>query len=110
MSTLLKKLTSEQRSIIEKSDGYSLIIASAGTGKTTTIVGRIAYLLEVKKVKPENILLLTFTNKAAEEMIGRLKKHYRKRASKRRQNMEWYLSLYIKSPPAKTSKRSTRTT
>ncbi len=80
MSSLLSKLTPEQRSIIETADGHSLIIASAGTGKTTTIVGRIAYLLEVKKVKPENILLLTFTNKAAEEMIGRLKKHYSKDA------------------------------
>ncbi|MEI6222103.1 MAG: ATP-dependent helicase [bacterium] len=78
MSTsILKKLTDEQRKIVAKSDGYSLVIASAGTGKTTTIVGRIAHLIEVKKVDPKNILLLTFTNKAAEEMIGRLKKQYK---------------------------------
>ncbi|RUM55437.1 MAG: ATP-dependent helicase, partial [Nautilia sp.] len=51
--------------------GYNLIIASAGTGKTSTIVGRIAYLLE-NGVKPEEILLLTFTNKASLEMKARV--------------------------------------
>ena len=55
--------------------GYNLIIASAGTGKTSTIVGRIAYLLE-NGIKPEEILLLTFTNKASIEMKIRVSKFF----------------------------------
>jgi DNA helicase-2/ATP-dependent DNA helicase PcrA len=53
--------------------GHNLIIASAGTGKTSTIVGRIAHLLQSGKEAKE-ILLLTFTNKASGEMIGRIAK------------------------------------
>jgi len=56
--------------------GYNLIIASAGTGKTSTIVGRIAYLLE-SGIKPEEILLLTFTNKASLEMKMRVGKFFK---------------------------------
>ncbi len=55
--------------------GNNLIIASAGTGKTSTIVGRIAYLLQ-NNTPPQKILLLTFTNKAAAEMISRLKRYF----------------------------------
>lgn len=51
--------------------GHNLVIASAGTGKTSTIVGRIATLLE-RGVAPNEILLLTFTNKAAQQMMSRL--------------------------------------
>lgn len=51
--------------------GHNLVIASAGTGKTSTIVGRIATLLE-RGVAPSEILLLTFTNKAAQQMMSRL--------------------------------------
>jgi len=54
--------------------GHNLVIASAGTGKTSTIVGRIAYLIKVQKIPPEEILLLTFTNKASQEMIERVSK------------------------------------
>ena len=54
--------------------GHNLVIASAGTGKTSTIVGRIAYLIKVKKIEPKKILLLTFTNKASQEMIERVSK------------------------------------
>ena len=58
--------------------GHNLIIASAGTGKTSTIVGRIAHLLQ-SGVEPSSILLLTFTNKAAGEMIARLERYFPKR-------------------------------
>jgi len=67
----LTALNSEQKQAATAPAGAKLIIASAGTGKTSTIVGRIAYLLE-QGVSPERILLLTFTNKAAGEMIARL--------------------------------------
>lgn len=71
----LKKLNEEQKLAATTSFGKNLIIASAGTGKTSTIVARIAYLLE-NKVPADKILLLTFTNKAAQEMIERLKVYF----------------------------------
>ena len=67
----LSRLNKEQYSAATSSDLQNLIIASAGTGKTSTIVGRIAYLLS-KDVAPNEILLLTFTNKAAAEMVERI--------------------------------------
>jgi DNA helicase-2/ATP-dependent DNA helicase PcrA len=67
----LSALNEEQRTAATAPSGANLIIASAGTGKTSTIVGRIAYLLE-QGMDPARILLLTFTNKAAGEMIARL--------------------------------------
>ncbi len=71
----LSTLNKEQREAATASFGKNLIIASAGTGKTSTIVGRIAYLLK-NGVEPSKILLLTFTNKAAAEMIARLKRYF----------------------------------
>jgi len=67
----LSKLNTEQLQAATAPLGHNLVIASAGTGKTSTIVGRIAYLLE-EGLKPEEILLLTFTNKAAAEMKERV--------------------------------------
>ena len=67
----LSRLNQEQYSAATSTEKQNLIIASAGTGKTSTIVGRIAYLLG-SGVKPQEILLLTFTNKAAAEMIARV--------------------------------------
>ncbi len=73
----LSTLNDEQLSAAKASLGYNLIIASAGTGKTSTIVGRIAHLLQ-NGTDPSKILLLTFTNKAAGEMIGRLESFFPK--------------------------------
>ncbi len=74
----LNALNDEQRSAATAPLGHNLIIASAGTGKTSTIVGRIAHLLHAG-VEPSSILLLTFTNKAAGEMISRLEKYFPKK-------------------------------
>jgi len=71
----LSQLNEQQLSAATANFGKNLIIASAGTGKTSTIVGRIAYLLK-NGVEPEKILLLTFTNKAAAEMTARLKRYF----------------------------------
>ncbi len=71
----LSQLNAQQLEAARAPFGKNLIIASAGTGKTSTIVGRIAYLLQ-QNVNPEHILLLTFTNKAAAEMINRLKRFF----------------------------------
>jgi DNA helicase-2/ATP-dependent DNA helicase PcrA len=64
------ELNASQYEAVSSVNGPHLIIAGAGTGKTRTIVYRVAYLVELG-VKPEHILLLTFTRKAAQEMLRR---------------------------------------
>lgn len=61
-----------QRSAIETTDGPLLIIAGPGTGKTYTLVKRIVYLITEKSVLPEEIMIATFTEKAAKELITRI--------------------------------------
>ncbi len=65
-----KELNAAQYEAVTSVDGPFLIIAGAGTGKTRTIVYRVSYLIECG-VNPDNILLLTFTRKAAREMLRR---------------------------------------
>ena len=77
----LSNLNQEQKEAILCKSGYNLIIASAGTGKTSTIVGRISHLLN-NGVKPNEILLLTFTNKAASEMVSRVSNIFSKQIAK----------------------------
>ena len=62
----------EQKKAIQHIDGPALIIAGPGTGKTFTLVKRVVYLIVEKGVKPENILIATFTEKAAKELITRI--------------------------------------
>jgi len=71
----LSRLNPEQYAAATSKDLQNLIIASAGTGKTSTIVGRIGYLLS-QGIKPQEILLLTFTNKAAAEMVARVAEYF----------------------------------
>lgn len=72
MSKLLENLNKEQTEAVRHGAGPLLIVAGAGTGKTTVITRRIAYLIEQGMAKPEEILALTFTEKAAGEMQDRL--------------------------------------
>lgn len=67
-----KELNDEQYAVVSAAQGPHLVLAGAGSGKTRTLVYRVAWLLS-KGVSPEKILLLTFTNKAANEMIARVK-------------------------------------
>ncbi len=66
-----QELNDEQFKVVTSKPGPSLVIAGAGTGKTRTITYRVAYLLE-QGVSPDRILLATFTNRAAREMLGRV--------------------------------------
>jgi DNA helicase-2/ATP-dependent DNA helicase PcrA len=69
---ILKDLNSEQKEAVTHTDGPLLIVAGAGTGKTTVITRRLAWLIFTQKAKAEEILTLTFTDKAAEEMEERV--------------------------------------
>ena len=71
---LLKDLNQAQKKVVEFGKGPLLVLAGAGSGKTRALTHRVAYLIKEKKIDPERILLVTFTNKAAGEMKTRVKK------------------------------------
>ncbi len=61
-------LDEQQKAAILKAKKYSLIVAGAGSGKTLTLVGKIKYLTQIKKIKPESILCISFTNESTKSL------------------------------------------
>ena len=68
----LSHLNESQKEAVINTEGPVMILAGAGSGKTRTLVSRIQYLLDEKKVSPFRVLALTFSNKAAREMRERV--------------------------------------
>jgi DNA helicase-2/ATP-dependent DNA helicase PcrA len=71
---ILNDLNPSQQEAVKHGEGPLLILAGAGSGKTRALTYRAAYLIQERNIPPENLLLLTFTNKAAGEMKERIKK------------------------------------
>jgi DNA helicase II / ATP-dependent DNA helicase PcrA len=71
MEKIFGKLNESQANAVKQTEGPVLILAGAGSGKTTTIISRLAYLIEEVGIPASNTLTLTFTNKAAKEMKER---------------------------------------
>lgn len=69
---LIDSLNNRQKEAVVNTDGPMLILAGAGSGKTKVLTTKVAYLIEEKNIDPNNILAITFTNKAAKEMKERI--------------------------------------
>ncbi|HPK41238.1 MAG TPA: UvrD-helicase domain-containing protein, partial [Candidatus Cloacimonadota bacterium] len=71
-SEILTSLNDKQREVVQHTEGPLLVLAGAGSGKTRSVIYRVAWLIKVENVAPWKILVVTFTNKAAKELKERL--------------------------------------
>ncbi len=67
-------LDEDQRKVVLTDEDYCLVIAGAGAGKTTTVAAKVKYLVDKKNIKPEEILIISFTNKAVGELKDKINK------------------------------------
>ena len=67
-------LDEDQRKVVLSDEDYSLVIAGAGAGKTTTVAAKVKYLVEKQGINPEQILIISFTNKAVNELRDKINK------------------------------------
>lgn len=67
-------LDDEQRRVVLSDEDYTLVIAGAGAGKTTTVAAKVKYLIDKKGMKPDEILVISFTNKAVGELRDKINK------------------------------------
>ena len=72
LQTMRKTLTNEQAEAVATDEDVTLVLAGAGTGKTSVIVGKVAHLVGNQDVSPDEVLVLAFNRKAADEIKGRL--------------------------------------
>lgn len=73
MEGILNKLNSEQKDAVVNTEGPSIVLAGAGSGKTRVLVHKVLYLMVEKEIPAQNILMVTFSNKAAGEMKERIR-------------------------------------
>jgi len=73
LTAFLQKLNSQQKAAVSAPEGPTLVLAGAGSGKTRVLTGRAFYLMEACRVDPRAMVVVTFTNKAAEELRNRLR-------------------------------------
>ena len=86
----------EQKKAITTTEGPVLIIAGPGTGKTYTLVKRISYLVFEKEVEPSSIMVVTFTEKAAKELLTRISDEFLKVDENCRINInEMYINYLV---------------
>ena len=70
------KLDENQKKAILDENKYQMIIAGAGSGKTTTMAAKVKYLVDIKKINPQNILLISFINKAVQELKDKIENEF----------------------------------
>src|ERR1700749_2588616 len=78
MADILTTLNSDQKVAVTTTDGPLIVLAGAGSGKTRVLIHKVLYLMQEKNIKGEEILMVTFTNKAAAEMKERIDTALRK--------------------------------
>ena len=67
------RLDDDQRRVVLSDEDYSLVVAGAGAGKTTTVAAKVKYLVEKQGIDPSQILIISFTNKAVKELRDKIK-------------------------------------
>jgi DNA helicase-2/ATP-dependent DNA helicase PcrA len=92
--TLLKDLNDKQKEAVLHTQGPAIILAGAGSGKTRVLMYKVIYLMLVKKIPPESILCVTFTNKAAKEMRERIERFFLNKSEKMIRGKPWISTFH----------------